>query len=275
MWRWFGIFGSVFEGIKTMRKAIISFTLLILAVGLANGQLWKTQRIELTADFGPTHFFGDIGGFTGTENYLGLRDITIAQTRFNVSLGANYRIWEDLNARINLNYAMFNSNDKRGSNVARGFVSTTNALETSFLGEYYFIKNRAERSFNFSRKGGIRNRPRSTAFQSVITDFFTRFDMYAFTGLGGLAYSVSPNEALAERDLRQGGFTMVWPLGIGAKYIYSPDLNFGLEFGGRYAFSDYVDGYTSQFSKHNDIYYFLNVTATYKLPTIPRYMKRR
>ncbi len=275
MWRWFGIFGSVFEGIKTMRKAIISFTLLILAVGLANGQLWKTQRIELTAGFGPTHFFGDIGGFTGTENYLGLRDITIAQTRFNVSLGANYRIWEDLNARINLNYAMFNSNDKRGSNVARGFVSTTNALETSFLGEYYFIKNRAERSFNFSRKGGIRNRPRSTAFQSVITDFFTRFDMYAFTGLGGLAYSVSPNEALAERDLRQGGFTMVWPLGIGAKYIYSPDLNFGLEFGGRYAFSDYVDGYTSQFSKHNDIYYFLNVTATYKLPTIPRYMKRR
>lgn len=275
MWRWFGIFGSVFEGIKTMRKAIISFTLLILAVGLANGQLWKTQRIELTAGFGPTHFFGDIGGFTGTENYLGLRDITIAQTRFNVSLGANYRIWEDLNARVNLNYAMFNSNDKRGSNVARGFVSTTNALETSFLGEYYFIKNRAERSFNFSRKGGIRNRPRSTAFQSVITDFFTRFDMYAFTGLGGLAYSVSPNEALAERDLRQGGFTMVWPLGIGAKYIYSPDLNFGLEFGGRYAFSDYVDGYTSQFSKHNDIYYFLNVTATYKLPTIPRYMKRR
>lgn len=275
MWRWFGIFGSVFEGIKTMRKAIISFTLLILAVGLANGQLWKTQRIELTAGFGPTHFFGDIGGFTGTENYLGLRDITIAQTRFNVSLGANYRIWEDLNARINLNYAMFNSNDKRGSNVARGFVSTTNALETSFLGEYYFIKNRAERSFNFSRKGGIRNRPRSTAFQSVITDFFTRLDMYAFTGLGGLAYSVSPNEALAERDLRQGGFTMVWPLGIGAKYIYSPDLNFGLEFGGRYAFSDYVDGYTSQFSKHNDIYYFLNVTATYKLPTIPRYMKRR
>ncbi len=275
MWRWFGIFGNVFEGFGTMRKSIISFALLILATGMMQGQLWKTQRIEINAGLGPTHLFGDIGGFTDTENYLGLRDITLAQTRFNISLGANYRVLEELNARLSLTYAMFNSNDKRGSNVARGFISTTSAFETSLLGEYYFIKNRAERSFSFSRKGSIRNRPRSNAFQNMITDFFTRFDMYAFTGLGGLAYSVSPNDLLADRDLKDGGFTMVWPLGIGAKYIYSPDLNFGLEFGGRYAFSDYIDGYTSQFSSHNDIYYFLNVTATYKLPTIPRYIRRR
>jgi len=248
---------------------------MLLSAGVMQGQLWKAQRLEINAGIGPTHMFGDIGGFTVSENILGLRDITISQTRFNVSLGANYRVMQDLNARLNVTYAMFNNNDKRGSNVGRGFVATTNAIETSLLGEFYFIKNRAENSFAFSRKGGIRNRPRASAFQNVITDFFTRLDIYAFTGLGGLAYMVSPNDLLEERDMKTGGFTMVLPVGIGAKYIYSPDLNFGLEFSGRYAFSDYVDGYTSQFSKHNDIYYFLNVTATYKLPTIPRYIRRR
>ncbi len=51
--------------------------------------------------------------------------------------------------------------------------------------------------------------------------------------------------------------------------VYSPNFNFGLELGGRYAFTDYLDGYTSQFSKANDVYYFLNFTITYKLKTGP------
>jgi hypothetical protein len=46
--------------------------------------------------------------------------------------------------------------------------------------------------------------------------------------------------------------------------VYTPELNFGLEVGGRYTFSDYLDGYTSQYSKSNDVYYFLNLTVTYK-----------
>ena len=248
---------------------------MLLAAGVVQGQLWKAQRIEINAGVGPTHMFGDIGGFTVSENILGLRDITLSQTRFNVSLGANYRVLQDVNARLNVAYAMFNNNDNRGSNVGRGLISTTNAVETSLLGEFYFIKNRAENSYAFSRKSGIRNRPRSSAIQNIITDFFTKIDMYAFTGVGGLAYSVKGNEALQERNLKDGGFTMVLPIGIGSKYVYSPDFNFGIEFTGRYSFSDYLDGYTSSFSKHNDIYYTLNATVTYKLPTIPRYIRRR
>jgi hypothetical protein len=46
-----------------------------------------------------------------------------------------------------------------------------------------------------------------------------------------------------------------------------PDYNVGLELGGRYTFSDYLDGYTSQHSRSNDVYYFFNVTFTYKLLT--------
>jgi hypothetical protein len=66
------------------------------------------------------------------------------------------------------------------------------------------------------------------------------------------------------------GFNLVIPGGIGTTLIYSPNLNFGAEIGARYAFTDYLDGYTSQFSKANDVYYFLNLTVTYKLKTGPR-----
>ncbi len=67
--------------------------------------------------------------------------------------------------------------------------------------------------------------------------------------------------------MKNGGFAAVIPAGLGTTLIYSPNLNFGLEVGGRYAFTDYLDGYTSQYSKANDVYYFLNLTITYKLKT--------
>ena len=55
-----------------------------------------------------------------------------------------------------------------------------------------------------------------------------------------------------------------------ATLIYSPNINFGIELAGRYSFSDYLDGYTSQYSSSNDVYYFLNFTITYKLKTGPK-----
>ena len=61
------------------------------------------------------------------------------------------------------------------------------------------------------------------------------------------------------------GLAPVIPAGLGATLIYTPNLNFGLELGGRYVFSDYIDGYHSQFSKANDVYYLMNVNITYKL----------
>jgi len=54
---------------------------------------------------------------------------------------------------------------------------------------------------------------------------------------------------------------------VGTNLVYSPNINFGVEFGGRYAFSDYLDGYTSQYSSSNDVYYFLNFVFTYKVRT--------
>lgn len=253
-----------------MKRTLVSLVVLMMTVTIVQSQIWRAQRIELTAGLGPTQFFGDIGGFTPSENILGLKDISLRQTRFNISVGANYRILQDLNIRLNLAYGMFNANDMRGSNVDRAYRSTTNFFETAIVGEYYFIKNAAENSYLFSRKNVLRLRPRRLDSPVYRGSLFSKLDFYTFAGFGGLGYTVAGNEALKLRDMKDGGFTAIIPAGFGAKYMYSPEISLGVELGGRYTFSDYIEGYTSPYSKYNDVYYFINATITYKLDTSPR-----
>jgi hypothetical protein len=165
-----------------------------------------------------------------------------------------YRITQVITARLSMSYGLLNATDERGSNEARGFEASTTIFEPALLGEYYFVKNRAETSYLFNKgrgKGLIR--------------LVRSLDAYAFTGIGGLSYSITPNEKLSEHGLDPKGFTAVVPLGVGANISAYPNLKFGLELGFRYAFTDNLDGYTSQFSSANDVYYFLNLAVTYRL----------
>jgi hypothetical protein len=250
-----------------MKRTLVSVMVLLVTVTLMQSQIWRTQRLEFTAGLGTTQFFGDIGGFTPKENILGLKDISFNHTRFNISIGANYRAIQDANVRLNLAYGLFNSNDKRGSNVAREFVSSTSFFEAVAIGEYYFIRNNAENSFLFSRMRNVRNRPRTLTSPIYRNSIMAKLDGYIFTGFGVVGYSVKANEELTIRGFHKGGFAPVIPVGLGAKYSYSPEISFGVELGGRYVFSDLLEGYTSQYSKYNDVYYFLNATFTYKFDT--------
>ncbi|MCX6334870.1 MAG: hypothetical protein NT092_11305 [Bacteroidia bacterium] len=239
-----------------MRKFLILIIAIFFLSSVANAQLWKLRRYEIAAGIGTTQFFGDIGGFSRNENILGLKDITFHHTRMNLSAAMRYRILDDVSVRLNLALGYFHSTDARGSNQTRGFESNTIFFEPALIGEYYFIKNTGENSYTIMRgKTGA-----SKSFLSML-------DFYGFAGIGGLSYNVSPNELLKSEGLKQHGFTAVIPAGVGVTLIYSGMINFGLELGGRYSFSDYLDGYTSQNLKSNDIYYFLNFTFTYKLKT--------
>lgn len=241
-----------------MRRSILFILILCFAVPVLQGQLWKMRRWEAVGGVGPSFFFGDIGGFSQTKNILGFRDMNYRQTRFDLNGSLKFRITRELNARISLTYALMHATDERGSNENRMFESTISLFEPALIGEYYFIKNKSENSYLFvSQK------------ENFIKHLFTSLDFYVFTGIGGAAYSVKGNDALIAHGMETGGFTAVIPAGLGTTMIYSPNLNFGIEVGGRYAFTDYLDGYTSQYSKANDVYYFLNFSVTYKLKTGP------
>ena len=110
---------------------------LIFLSTIANAQLWKLRRYEVSAGFGTTQIFGDIGGFSKGENLLGFKDITFKHTRLNINTSMKYRIQDVVSARINLAFGYFHSTDVRGSNESRGFESKTIFFEPALIGEYY------------------------------------------------------------------------------------------------------------------------------------------
>ena len=247
-----------------MKRSLLIILTFLLVVPFSQGQLWKMRRWELEAGIGPSLFFGDIGGFSRNKNLLGFRDLTYLQTRFDINASLRYRLARQFNARFNLSGGMLHATDIRGSNEGRAMEATTTFYEAALMGEYYFIKNKAETSYLFLR--GRARRPLVTLLKSL--------DFYAFTGIGGLQYSVKPNDALETHGYEKGGTTAVIPGGIGTTLIYNPNINFGLELGARYTFTDFLDGYTSQFSEANDVYYFLNFVVTYKLKSGPHGLPR-
>jgi hypothetical protein len=241
---------------EAMRKILLVIVAFVFVSLEANAQLWKLRRYEVTAGLGTTQFYGDIGGYSKGDNLLGIKDFSFRQTRFNLSAAIKYRILNDVSVRLNLAAGGFHSTDARGSNENRGFESATTFFEPAVLGEYYFIKNKGEDSF-LSMKGD----------RTGLGALLPALDVYVFGGFGGLSYKVNPNEKLAPFVTKTSGFTAVIPLGIGVNMFYSGSYNFGVELGGRYVFSDNIDGYSSIYSKSNDVYHFLNFTFTYKINT--------
>jgi len=217
------------------------------------------KRYEAVASLGTSQFYGDVGGFSNGENAWGLKDITFKQTRFNVSGSFRYFILDEVAARLSLSYVMLHATDERGDNEDRGYEATTSLFEPALIGEYYFIRNRERNSFLFQvRRAVSRNRLR---------DFFRSIDVYALAGVGGAAYKVNPNETLEARNMQTDGFTAVIPFGLGAKLAIDPNILMGIEFNSRYAFTDYLDGYTSDWSTRNDIYHTFSVTFNYRIRT--------
>lgn len=237
-----------------MKRYILAMLLLFLLIPYSEAQLWKRKRYEIVIGVGPSQFFGDVGGYSQGENWAGLKDLSFSGSSFNTNLGINYRFTRQFTTRLNMTYGRLRASDLRGSNVDRGYEAVTSIVEPSLLGQYYFSRNRSERSYLLSRK-----KP------GIFGGFFKSLDFYVFTGVGGLYYSVNPNTALQPKVTETKGFVPVIPIGLGGTIVYTPNLTLGFELGGRYAFTDNLDGYTSQYSKSNDVYYFLNITIGFRL----------
>lgn len=244
-----------------MKRSLFVVVIFCFAVQISDAQLWKLRRWEAQLGIGPSFAFPDIGGYTHGENILGFKDLSYRQTRFDINGNLRYRLGRTTNLRASLTYANLHAIDERGSNENRGYEAVTNLFEPALLGEFYFIKNKYESSYLFLKGKSL-------------WALLSSLDFYAFAGVGGAAYSVNPNDALSQREITQPGstdfkgFALVIPAGVGATLVYNPNINFGVEFGGRWANTDFIDGFDPPVvSKVNDKYYFLNFTVTYKLKT--------
>jgi len=242
-----------------MKRLIILIAVIIFITPHANSQFWKLKRFEVIGFVGPSQFFGDVGGYSLGSNAIGLKDISIRQTRFNAGVFLRYNIREDMKVKGGVSYIMLHGSDIRGSNENRGFEMVTTVFEPSVLYEYYFLKNKAQNSFLFMR-GRSNN----------LSLFWDMIDVYGTVGMGVGVYFVNPNDVLKDRVQKDNGITATIPVGAGASLVLSPTMSAGVELIAHATFTDNLDGYTSQYSARNDLFYTLNFTYSYKFSLFTR-----
>lgn len=243
------------------RLSLIFFFSLSIISGFS--QSWNNQQYEIWGGVSVFQYFGDIGGSADRNNLFGLKDISIKSNRPGINFGGSYWVDDKILLQGSNLFGFFAQTDKGSRNSARNFKFSTIANEFSVQGSYFIIKENKNINYsNIDLRGGMKNLKR------IIS-------VYAFTGTGMLYFKVLPKESLDGSSRFNGSksFTVAIPVGIGARLAYTQKMSLAVELGARLTFTDYLDGYTSQFSKHNDFYYIMNLKAVYRLSATHRRSK--
>ncbi len=247
-----------------MNRLLLIFSLCTLFFS-GNSQNWKYQRYEIYGGISVFQYYGDIGGSADKSNMLGLKDISLKSNRPGINFGVIYRVSERVYLHGSNIFGLFAQTDAGSRNSSRNFTFTTIADELTVQGSYYFIKeNKNYNYFNIDLRGGFKN------LKKIIS-------AYAFTGAGALFFKASPKDDLDGSPRFDGSksMTLAFPVGVGFKLNYTPKLSFAAEIGARLTLTDYLDGVTSSFSKHNDFYYIINFKMLYRLKDVKRRFVRR
>jgi hypothetical protein len=247
---------------KLSRYFLLAMLFIVLLTDAVYGQRWKLRRYELGGGLGITQVFGDIGGTAETKNWFGLKDIKIDETRLAFGIFGRYKIDPVYSVKLNAILGFGNGTDADSRNN-RGREYKTKLFEISCQLEYYLIgeERRYRSAAMFNRRGMLNN--------------YASFSAYGFLGLG-MVYS-NANVIYTTADpgpydvVKKNNIGAVMPLGLGLKYIIDDRWLVNTELGYRISFSDYIEGFTqTQGSKHNDVYYFLTISASYRLETSRR-----
>lgn len=238
------------------RRLAIILVFALAISGSLNAQVWKKTPIEAFAGLSGLHYFGDIGGSPDASNLGGLRDINFLKIRPGIYFGARYRIAKPLQIKAYFASGFLAQSDFGSRNEGRKFAFLTFTNELSLLAEFYIIPESDDNYFYsiMQIRGGLRH-------------FRQPWAVYVFGGAGALQFLVSPRESLvgSNRFIDDKNFTVVIPAGLGVKYAIMPRISMGMELGVKYTFTDFLDGFTSPTSQHNDIFYSFVLKANYKL----------
>ena len=163
----------------------------------------------------------------------------------------------DFSLRLNFNVTALHASDSKGSNEGRILKSSTFLIEPDIVAEYHVIKSKYDGVLLFTR-----------ARRNFLPNLLNTFNIYGFAGFGTAAFTVNHNESdKASGTYKNGGVALTIPVGFCWTMSWDSRSSFGVEFAVKYAFSDYLDGYSSQFSRSNDLYHTITFTYSYKLKT--------
>jgi len=244
-----------------MLKRILPFILLI-ALSFpeeGNAQRWKLRRYEAVFGVGFLNYFGDVGGSANSDNWFGIKDLSIKHTRPSLYLGTRFKIRENMGLKLNFMYGWVAGDDEGSKNSDRGFHFTSSVFEPSLQYEFSIIseERRYSSSALFNKRGMVNN--------------YSQINLYLYAGIGGVFFNPKVNDAMKNAPAYTPDYStsaLVLPVGIGLKYVINQNWSIGGEFGVRFVASDYLDAYSHPvFSKANDLYYFGFINGIYRIRT--------
>jgi hypothetical protein len=263
-------------------KVAFLFVCLFLVVEYVDAQRWKAKRYEVAVGLGSTHIFGDIGGGADRSNLMGIKDIRLDATRPSLAFNFRYKLSPKFASKFAFTYGYGYGSDDTGPDPWRGYKFNTQILEPSLQMEYYLIAED-------TKFGSM-----AMYYHKGMASNYSRLGIYLFAGVGG-AFCLNPkyipssapiNPATGQsintskEEFKVASMNPVIPGGIGVKLLVNPNMMVGFEFGGRYSFSDLIDGYNfldSKANKSKDIYYFTTFSLIYRLKNdrynVPMFLK--
>jgi opacity protein-like surface antigen len=224
---------------------------LLFFCGSAEAQNKRFKTYEVHLGIGAVNVMGDIGG--------GFSEFQISQTRPILYVGGRYDFNEYLSGKVNFFAGKAAGDDAVLSNAAN------NLHPLSFLSSVREVSAQVEWNFVHIHKaiGSI------FAARHGVSGAELQTRPYIFAGMGFVYADADvenpsqvelPGETIAKHPY--GGLAL--PIGIGIRTDLSFNWALGLELGGRFCTSDYIDGFHSSSSKHDDAYFFTTLHLAYK-----------
>ena len=219
------------------------------------GQRWKLRRYEMDIYIAGVAFHGDIG--KANQPFANMFN------GFRPSFGVTPRFYilQDLSVSVDLSYTMYGGKDDEDSSHGRYFSFTSHGFVHGLRTEYFILGTRGP-----SISGAVYNR------RGMINNY-NRLYLYAYGGVSGILSKSNIKYADTGENIPEDTpgynnnlvYSVVFPVGVGAKLSLDPRWSVGVEFGYNFSLSDYLDGYASEWSEYNDSYYTISVKAILKI----------
>jgi len=234
-------------------KYIVLVVLMVIP-SLVFSQRWKLSRAEYMYGIGVSNYFGDIGG-ASTSDASSFLDIDIVNTRYVLSVGYRYRLYDRIAVKGSFSYANFYGADANSVNEGRNYSFKANLFELSGHVEYHITKEKQMVSYS------------SMSLRGKLRKVNAGINFYVFAGLGGAYFKPKSLEGSSYDGRYEGNknLSLVFPVGFGAKYPISTRAYVGLELGRRFVTSDYIDGFKPEAGQKKDTYYFTVISVSYKI----------
>jgi hypothetical protein len=204
---------------------------------------------------GIANSYTDIGGKAWEGKDL-FTDVQMRTTKWANYVNLGYRHKTRMGYGFSFNIANFSGSDvyAQGTSRTDRRNSFTNRIyEFGFNHKFYLLNNIFRNGWNYQEP----------------TQYYVYYGLYTFINNPVL---VDPSEGYRPTG-KVSKFQISVPLGLGIHHTFENHLRIGFDFAYRKTFTDYLDGFTTQFSNRKDAYSTATVFVGYALSK-NKYKKR-